>query len=114
MIRVGLLLERLTGRTRHALELVALAIATVFVAYFARYAAGMTYDSWRFSDVSQGVVAVPMWFPQLGYAGGLVILLVALVDELVHVLKGNKPSFEKEPPTSPEELVARVVEGGGI
>jgi TRAP-type C4-dicarboxylate transport system permease small subunit len=114
MIRVGLLLERLPGRTRHAFELLALAIATVFVAYFAWYAAGMTYDSWRFADVSQGVIAVPMWFPQLGYAGGLVILLVALVDELVHVLKGNKPTFDKEPPTSPEELVARVAEGGGI
>jgi len=74
----------------------------------------MTYDSWRFADVSQGVIAVPMWFPQLGYAGGLVILLVALVDELAHVLKGNKPTFDKEPPTSPEELVARVAEGGGI
>jgi TRAP-type C4-dicarboxylate transport system permease small subunit len=114
MIRVGLLLENLKGRARHAFEVLALAIATLFTAYFTWYAAGMTYDSWRFNDISQGVVAVPMWFPQLGFAGGLLILLIAIVDELLHVLRGNKPSYDKAPPSSPEELVARVAEGGGV
>jgi TRAP-type C4-dicarboxylate transport system permease small subunit len=114
MIRVGLLLERLSGRARHAAELVALAVGLAFTAYFARHAIQMTYDSWRFNDLSQGVVAVPLWLPQLGYSGGLVILTIALVDEFVHVLRGNKPSFDKEPPTSPEEFVARVAEGGGV
>jgi TRAP-type C4-dicarboxylate transport system permease small subunit len=114
MIRVGLLLERLSGRTRHFFEVLALAIGLAFTAYFARHAIQMTYDSWRFNDLSQGVVAVPLWFPQHGYAGGLVILAIAITDELVHVLRGNKPSFDKEPPTSPEEFVARIAEGGGV
>ena len=55
----------------------------------------MTYQSWRFNDMSQGVIAVPLWIPQLGYSGGLVILLIAFVDELVHVLRGNDPRYEK-------------------
>jgi len=114
MIRVGILLERLSGRTRHAFEILSLAVAAGFVVYFTYYAAGMTYDSWRFNDMAQGVLAVPLWIPQLGYAGGLLILLIALIDELVHVLKGNRPSFEKEPPTSPDEFVQRVAEGGGV
>ena len=114
MIRVGILLERLHGRKKQVAEVVALAIAAAFVLYFTRHAVQMTYDSWRFNDMAQGVLAVPLWFPQLGYCGGLVILLVALVDELVHVLRGNRPSFEKEPPTSPDELVQRVAEGGGV
>jgi TRAP-type C4-dicarboxylate transport system permease small subunit len=114
MIRVGILLERLSGRTRHAFEILSLAVAAGFIAYFAYYATAMTYDSWRFNDMAQGVLAVPLWIPQLGYAGGLLILLIALIDELVHVLKGNRPSFEKEPPTSPDEFVQRVAEGGGV
>jgi TRAP-type C4-dicarboxylate transport system permease small subunit len=114
MIRVGLVLERLSGRTRHVFEALSLAVALAFTAYFARHAIQMTYDSWRFNDMSQGVVAVPLWLPQLGYAGGLVILAIAVLDELVHVLRGNKPSYDKEPPTSPEEFVARVAEGGGV
>jgi TRAP-type C4-dicarboxylate transport system permease small subunit len=114
MIRVGLVLERLSGRPRHVFEALSLAVALAFTAYFARHALQMTYDSWRFNDMSQGVVAVPLWFPQLGYSGGLVILAIAVLDELVHVLRGNKPSYDKEPPTSPEEFVARVAEGGGV
>ncbi len=114
MIRVGLLLERLPPAGRHAMEIVALTIGGAFIAYFAWYAAQMTYDSFRFNDMAQGVLAMPLWIPQLGYSGGLIILLIAVVDELVHVLKGNKPTYEKEPPTTPEELVERVAEGGGI
>jgi TRAP-type C4-dicarboxylate transport system permease small subunit len=114
MIRVGLLTERLGPRARHAFEVLALGIAAVFLAYFTWYAFGMTYDSWRFNDLSQGVVAVPLWFPQLGMSGGLLILLVAVVDEFVHVVRGNRPTYDKEPPSSPEEFVARVAEGGGV
>src|SRR3982751_3859816 len=52
MIRVGLLLERLHGRTKQIAEIVALGISTSFVLYFARHAVQMTYDSWRFNDVA--------------------------------------------------------------
>jgi len=72
----------------------------------------MTYDSYRFNDMAQGVVAVPLWIPQTGYSGGLVILAIALIDELVNVLRGNRPSYEKEPPATPDEFVERVASGG--
>jgi len=112
IIRVGLIIEQFTGRKRWALEVVALAIATAFTLYFTWYAVRMTYDSWRFDDMAQGVLAVPLWIPQLGYASGLLVLSIALVDEMVHVLRGNKPTYEKEPPSSPDEFVERVASGG--
>lgn len=113
IIRVGILIEQFTGRKRWAVEVVALTVATAFTLYFTWYAVAMTYNSFRFNDMAQGVLAIPLWMPQLGYSGGLVILAVALVDELVHVLKGNKPSYEKEPPSSPDEFVERIASGGG-
>jgi TRAP-type C4-dicarboxylate transport system permease small subunit len=113
IIRVGILLEQLSGRKRWALEIVALSIATAFTLYFAWEAAKMTYDSWRFNDMAQGVLAVPLWIPQLGYCGGLIILAVAVIDELIHVLKGNRPSYEKEAPSTPDEFVERIASGGG-
>ena len=74
----------------------------------------MTYDSWRFNDMAQGVLAVPMWIPQLGYSGGLVILSIALIDEMVNVLRGNRPTLrEGQPDESPEEFVERISQGGG-
>jgi TRAP-type C4-dicarboxylate transport system permease small subunit len=112
MIRVGLVVEKVTGKKRWAVEMLALGIATVFTLYFAWYAVRMTYDSFRFNDMSTGVISVPLWIPQLGYCAGLVILSIALIDEMIHVLRGNKPSYEKEPPTSPDEFVERVASGG--
>jgi TRAP-type C4-dicarboxylate transport system permease small subunit len=114
MIRVGLLLERLHGRTKQVAEIVALGIATAFILYFSRHALQMTYDSWRFNDVAQGVVAMPLWIPQLGFAAGLVILSIALIDEMINVVSGNRPSYEKgSPDETPEEFVERISQGGG-
>ena len=110
MIRVGLLIDRLKGRTRWFFEMFSLLIGTGFVGYFAWYAAVMTWQSWQFSDTSTGVVAVPLWIPQLGFSGGLMILLVAFVDELIHVAAGGIPRYEKPPPQSAEEVIERAME----
>ena len=114
MIRVGLLLERLHGRSKQVAEVVALAVATGFILYYTRHAIQMTYDSWRFNDMAQGVLAVPLWIPQLGFTGGLVILSIALIDEMVNVLRGNRPSYEQgSPDETPDEFIERISQGGG-
>src|SRR5262245_56279410 len=77
MIRVGLLIDRFTGRTRHVIEIIALIVGCWFIGYFAWHAGWMTYDSWRLHDKSQGVIAIPLWIPQLGYSSGLAILFIA-------------------------------------
>ena len=110
MIRVGLLVDRLSGRSRWAVEMFALLIGTGFVGYFAWYAVVMTWQSWQFADTSTGVVAIPLWIPQLGYSGGLVILLVAFLDELVHVARGGMPRYERPPPQSADEVIERALE----
>ncbi len=102
MIRVGLLIDRLNDNVRHYVEIAALLW----------HAAVMTWQSWKFSDISQGVIAVPLWIPQLGYSGGLVILFIAFVDELVHVLRGFAPRYELPKPTSAEEIVERAMQSG--
>lgn len=113
MIRVGLVVDRLSGRTRHAFEVFSLVIGLGFSAYFTWHALVLTVDSWRFNDMSQGVVAIPLWLPQLGYSLGLAILSVAFVDEFVHVvLRGGSPRYEKPPPASAEEVIERAVQSG--
>ena len=114
MIRVGLLLERLHGRTKQIAEIVALGIATAFILYFTGHAAQMAYDSWRFNDMAQGVVALPLWIPQIGFVGGLAILSIALIDELINVMRGHRPSYEKgSPDKTPDEFLERISQGGG-
>ncbi len=114
MIRVGLLMERLHGRAKQVAEIIALAVATSFILYYTRHAVQMTYNSWRFNDMAQGVLAVPLWIPQLGFTGGLAILSIALIDEMVNVLRGNRPSYEQgSPDETPDEFIERISQGGG-
>lgn len=114
MIRVGLLIERLGGEAKKLAELLALAIAAGFIAYFAWQTGKLAYDSWQFFDMSTGVVSVPLWIPQLSLVLGLGTLLIAIIDEFVIVLRTGKPTYEPEPPKTVEELVDRVAQGGGV
>ena len=40
------------------------------------------------------------------------ILLIAFVDEFIHVARGNPPRYEKPKPTTAEEVVERAVQSG--
>jgi TRAP-type C4-dicarboxylate transport system permease small subunit len=112
MIRVGLLIDRFQGTTRRVFELFSLILGLAFTGFFAWHAVMLTVDSYRFNDMAQGVVAVPLWIPQLGYSAGLVILFIAFADEFVHVLRGGEPRYEKPPATSAEEVVERAIQSG--
>ncbi len=92
-VRVNLLLEALPAPQRRWLEILCLFIATVSVAYLAFWAAKFTYDSWAFKELAQGLLPIPIWIPQSSFAVGALLLLVAVVDELVIVLRGAKPSY---------------------
>ena len=37
---------------------------------------------------------IPLWIPQSAMALGLAVLLLAMVDDLVAVLRGVQPSYE--------------------
>lgn len=112
MIRVGLLTDRLTGRAKYVAEIFALGMATVILGYFSWHVVAMIYTSWLIDDMSTGVLVIPLWIPQTGFGAGLVILFIAVVDELVHVLAGNKPRYEKEPPKTAEEAIERAAASG--
>jgi TRAP-type C4-dicarboxylate transport system permease small subunit len=89
-IRVTLLLEHAGPRLRHALELWALAAATVLAALFAWYSARLAWQSYEFNDVSTASDATALWIPQLTMAAGTIVLLVALVDALVREARGSR------------------------
>lgn len=93
-VRVSLLVEHLTGQRRRWLELWSLAAGALLVGYFSWFVADMTWDSLRFGDRSQGMVATPLWMPQSLMAAGLAVLFVCLIDEFVHVFRGGAPRYK--------------------
>ena len=92
-VRVTLLLEKVTPRVRRALELACLVVALCAVAYLAWWACLFTYQSWQFNELAQGLWAIPIWIPQLSFAIGSLLFLVAVIDELLIVLRGGVPTF---------------------
>lgn len=95
-VRVTLLLEHLGERTRRATELVSLSIGSVAVAYLAWSACQFTYESWAFNDIAQGLLPIPLWIPQLSFALGAILLWIAMLDELLIVLRGQLPTYVRE------------------
>ena len=92
-VRVTLLLDNVGPRLRRTLEIASLAIGAVSVAYLTWSAWRFTYESFVFDELAQGLLPVPMWIPQSSFALGSLLLLVAVVDELVLVLRGARPTF---------------------
>lgn len=104
-IRVSLLIERLAPRSRHVVEILCLAVATVFMGIFAWYAVTGTHESFIFGEMTQGMVPVPLWIPQTGMAVGAVIMFIALADDLLTSLRGKAPSYQQAKPASLTESV---------
>jgi TRAP-type C4-dicarboxylate transport system permease small subunit len=93
LVRVGLLLETLDTRSRRAAELCALSVTTVFVGYMLWAVSKFVYESWKFNEVAQGLIKIPIWVPQIAFVLGVLIFFIAVVDDLVAVLRGLEPSY---------------------
>ena len=92
-VRVTLVFEKVSPATQRRFEIAALSIAVVAVGYLAFWANRFTYESFVFGDMAQGLLPIPIWIPQLSFALGALLLFVAVVDELVIVLRGGRPSY---------------------
>ena len=92
-VRVTLVLEKVSAKTRRAMELVSLSIALIAVTYLAWWACRFTYQSFEFNELAQGLLPLPIWIPQMSFAFGSVLLVVAVLDEFVIVARGGVPTF---------------------
>ena len=89
-IRVTLILGRLKGRAHDAMEMWALSAGVLLAGLFAFYSVRLVWVSHAFDDISTGNDATPLWIPQIAMAVGTVILLIALIDEWVLQLRGQR------------------------
>jgi TRAP-type C4-dicarboxylate transport system permease small subunit len=94
LVRVGLFIDMLRPAARRRAEIAALAVTALFIGYMNVAVAKFVYESWKFKEVAQGLVKIPIWIPQLCFVLGAFILLVAILDELILVLRRQKPSYQ--------------------
>lgn len=93
-IRVTLLLGKLHGKAKQALEMWALSAAVLLAGLFAFYSVKLAWQSRVLNDISTSNDATPLWIPQIAMALGTVILLVAFIDEWVLQITGRRQTAE--------------------
>ena len=86
-IRVMLLLERFGGRLKRPLDLWSHLAGTFFCAVLAWFSIRLAWQSHVYNDISQGNDATPLWIPQIAMAAGAVVLLIAMVDDFVLLIR---------------------------
>lgn len=104
LVRVSLLLERFGPQSRWRAELVALLIASLFSGYTVWAVAGFLHESWQLGELAQGMLRIPIWIPQIPFLLGTIVLLIAVLDELVALVRGAKPEYQ----LADEERLARA------
>jgi TRAP-type C4-dicarboxylate transport system permease small subunit len=83
MVRVGVLIDSLPDRVRKPMLLGCLTLAIVFSAYMLWAVAGYLWSGFRSDESTQGMIEIAVWVPQLSFLFGVVLLAVAILDELV-------------------------------
>jgi TRAP-type C4-dicarboxylate transport system permease small subunit len=94
LVRVGLWIDKLKGNARRRAEIVALSVTGLFVGYMLWAVAKFVYESWKFHEVAQGLIKIPIWIPQSSFLLGVLIFFIAVLDELVAVLRRQKPTYQ--------------------
>lgn len=94
LVRVGLWLDMLGASARWVAELFSLGFTALFVGYMLWAVTRFVYESWKFHEVAQGLIKLPIWIPQLSFVVGVVIFFVAVLDELVAVAQHRKPAYQ--------------------
>ncbi|MCX5465536.1 TRAP transporter small permease [Alcaligenes parafaecalis] len=89
-IRVSLLLQVIPDRLRRPYELLATLIGIALAAWCTWETAHFVYESFIYKEVAQGMVAVPLWIPQLGMPIGLGLLTLMLLRRLLRVVQGQE------------------------
>lgn len=92
-IRVTMLLAAFGEDKRRFLELWAFGATSAFAAFMTWNIGRFAWVSFRFNEVSSGLIPVPLAIPQTAMTAGILILTIALVDEFYIVLRRGRPSF---------------------
>ena len=93
-IRVQLLVQRLgTGTARRIVELISCLTVIFVVGMGTCYALLLCLESYEYGDVSSGLIAVPIWIPQLVMVVGLFSLWLAVVDTFLQLLRDETPPY---------------------
>lgn len=88
-IRVTLLFGSVSPKLRFVMDVLSTVIAIVLLGWGVWYVGEYVYESYVYHDVSQGIIAVPLWIPQCAMLVGMSLMLMAFIERLVSLFYGD-------------------------
>jgi TRAP-type C4-dicarboxylate transport system permease small subunit len=92
-VRMTMVIDSLGVTARRVVDLAGLGLGAAFAGYMTLHSALLVRDSWVFGDVSGGVIAMKLAYPQTVMAIGLLVLTISFIDEFVTTIRHGRPSF---------------------
>lgn len=105
-IRVSILLNNVPPKLHRLFELACLSLGAAFTGFIVYHTVLFVYDSYVYDEVSYGIIAVPLFIPQLFMLFGVMVLFVAFLDDLLCHMRGEEMSYSLE-------AEAEIGSGGG-
>lgn len=93
-IRVSILLQAVPPSISRLLNFWVILVAFGLAAFFTWNAGQLAYDSYKFNEISYGVIPIPLVLPQAVMTLGLLVFSISLLDDLIASATGRVPSFE--------------------
>ncbi len=92
-VRVSLITQFVPPTIHRAVEIWVCLVAVLIVGFMTWHVGHFAYETYSFGELSPGLLAIPMWIPQSTVAFGLVVLLLAVLEQAVMVLRGQEPDY---------------------
>jgi TRAP-type C4-dicarboxylate transport system permease small subunit len=92
-VRVDTLYRRLRGSAQRAVDVASHLLAALLCAGVAFAGGRLAWTAFRFNDLSDGLVPIPMWIPMSALPIGLALLAAFLVRDGLRSLAGQRLRF---------------------
>jgi TRAP-type C4-dicarboxylate transport system permease small subunit len=93
-IRISVLTQYLSPRSRRFFEMFALLVAGVTSIWLTFHTGTMAWEAFIFNDRSEGMLSIPLWIPQLLMSVGILMLCISVVEEFVRMCRGHEPIYK--------------------
>ena len=101
-IRITVLISHLPPKIRRWFEVWCLSVSALFFGTLAYYTIFMAYESFIFNEMSDGVVGIPLWIPQLFMFWGVTLITITFIENFFITIKGGMPVYVTDAAENPE------------
>lgn len=92
-VRVRLLQQRVAPAVRRWIEAGCLGTAAAMLGWLMWFTLDMIGTSYSLNEHTLGLIPIPKWIPMTFVLVGLLVLFLAMADDLAAVLRHGKPSY---------------------